>query len=832
MYNKRYKKSNKKIYGMCTIIVLLIYTISICYSTLQQQLEINGLVKVRRQENIRVTGVEVESSTKATSNWEEYDVKNVSAGITLPNAESSITYKVKVTNFGNVDMGIYNIDGLDNRLTYTIEGYELKDKIEKSGNKREFKITIKYKDGSYDASNTDYNILLNFEFRAYYKVTYKNFPSGTDNLPKEVMERDKLIVDLKDYQNARYKITENEITLPSDRYTYINNELTISSVEGDIEITYKKIPDIELVLRDNDSNKTLSEDIQAGMYRYQGSYEQVKNNYICFGTSSKDECLNNKDKYMYRIIGITEDGQLELIKMTALNDTGVQWNSVDQSTWNTDVNKNEKIVDADVPWSKSDLYKRLNGLSDDNIFINSTSYDYMQKDSIWYNKIADTNWLSGQIYTTGQVSYVDLFKLPTIYEIESGQNKSAYAEEASPYYYNGGNTNIVVNTEPYMTRRTKDSVTCERYDEISKVTCYKNINEKFNDKVTSKIGLMHAYEFDYSVEKNGKDCLRSTIWNGNEQTGTYKDGLDGEKCKASWMHISNNDTTVTGYAVHEWTMSRAGFIYANDHFDDWYIRSKGYVNSWDVRVGTLSTRPVFYLTTDIILKEETTGTKDNPYIIDMYEMNGYIDDLSGNNNYGIANVASWDSDGITTSDKQTRGFINCGLENHDFENTITMITRVKFNDLVSGQYYFGNWQGAGGGLYLSNSSLKFEQHIGGHYEKVESNYNISLNTYYTIVGVYNGSEMSIYIDGQKIGSSVNGNIKPCNMPILLGANPEVNMPYYNYSYTTFTDALIFDTALSDAEIQKDFSNEIDKDNVIKNYVNNQDKKLLLYYRFV
>ena len=149
MYNKRYKKSNKKIYGMCTIIVMLIYTISICYSTLQQQLEINGLVKVRRQENIRVTGVEVESSPNATSNWEEYDVKNVSAGISLPKIDSSITYKVKVTNFGNVDMGIYNIDGLDDRLTYTIEGYTLKEKIASGGVKKEFKITIKYKEGRY-----------------------------------------------------------------------------------------------------------------------------------------------------------------------------------------------------------------------------------------------------------------------------------------------------------------------------------------------------------------------------------------------------------------------------------------------------------------------------------------------------------------------------------------------------------------------------------------------------------------------------------------------------------------------------------------------------------
>ncbi len=812
MYNKRYKKSNKKIYGMCTIIVLLIYTISICYSTLQQQLEINGLVKVRRQENIRVTGVEVESSPNATSNWEEYDVKNVSAGISLPNEDSSITYKVKVTNFGNVDMGIYNIDGLDNRLTYTIEGYELKDKIEKSGNKREFKITIKYKDGSYDASNTDYNILLNFEFRAYYKVTYKNFPSGTDNLPKEVMERDKLIVDLKDYQNARYKITENEITLPSDRYTYINNELTISSVEGDIEITYKKIPDIELVLRDNDSNKTLSEDIQAGMYRYQGSYEQVKNNYICFGTSSKDECLNNKDKYMYRIIGITEDGQLELIKMTALNDTGVPWNSVYRTTWNEDVDKNEKTKDANIPWSQSDLYKRLNGLSSntDNLFIGNNTYEYLNESSPWYNKIADTNWLSGALRWDAES-----FKLENIYQIETGQKEAPYDEEESPYYYNGG-IETISEEDKYTERRSEDGVKCAKYDNDyinkNKVTCYKLITKRFENKITSKIGLMHVYEFDYSVQKDGLDCFYDNVNNKPEL----------QTCKNSWMHISNNDTTING---NDWTMSNYGFVSSFDSFNALDVDTNGYVDNRLVHYGAYA-RPVFYLTPDIIIKEGTTGTKDNPYIIDMYKMNGYIDDLSGNNKGVFINKDNviMTNEGININ---INNDITTNISPKDLSNTFSIVVRFKVNESldvsVDGYHCIFNSGTAAESsvqkyhalnIMYGNNILRPYTEFGYGESHINCfGNNIEKNKFYTITIIYDNKNIKFYNNGKLEKTEY--------------MTPEWIIPSYNYrlrALNTFSDFLVYDRVLTDDEISANFGETINVNNINK-------KNLLLYYKF-
>ncbi len=66
-----------------------------------------------------------------------------------------------------------------------------------------------------------------------------------------------------------------------------------------------------------------------GLYRFNGTGDQVKNNYICFGTTDEEECKSKKDTYMYRILGITseertedsgkktmwQEGQLKIIKV-------------------------------------------------------------------------------------------------------------------------------------------------------------------------------------------------------------------------------------------------------------------------------------------------------------------------------------------------------------------------------------------------------------------------------------------------------------------------------------------------------------------------------------
>jgi len=114
------------------------------------------------------------------------------------------------------------------------------------------------------------------------------------------------------------------------------------------------------------------------MYRYEGTNEDVLDNYLCFGTSDKDTCLNNPDKYMYRIIGINDSGLVKVIKKEAL-DVGMKW---------------AQNVDGYIPWysnsgNMSSAFTELNG----NSFLENKVYI----PEGWSNKIVSVDWKYGNM---------------------------------------------------------------------------------------------------------------------------------------------------------------------------------------------------------------------------------------------------------------------------------------------------------------------------------------------------------------------------------------------------------------------------------------------------
>ncbi len=103
-----------------------------------------------------------------------------------------------------------------------------------------------------------------------------------------------------------------------------------------------KAKPLKNVLSDADKNNTLQDTAVDGMYRFKGTASQVTNNYICLGPTAEDTCQDGND--MYRIIGITTDGKLKVIKAKKYGDNR-QWNSGDY---------------LDVKWNASTLYTYLN----------------------------------------------------------------------------------------------------------------------------------------------------------------------------------------------------------------------------------------------------------------------------------------------------------------------------------------------------------------------------------------------------------------------------------------------------------------------------------------
>ena len=154
-------------------------------------------------------------------------------------------------------------------------------------------------------------------------------------------------------------------------YIYFDKRYSLESLCASGEDTLG-----ECLTNNNSTIESLNDNVEGGLYRYQGTQELVDDNYICFGTTSKEECTSNTDAYMYRIIGIDENNQLKLIKKEALNEA-MQWYS----------DKTQNII-----WPNSIIYSNVNG---EKYLTNST---YIP--SGWENKIVDYKWKYGDIDDT------------------------------------------------------------------------------------------------------------------------------------------------------------------------------------------------------------------------------------------------------------------------------------------------------------------------------------------------------------------------------------------------------------------------------------------------
>ena len=191
-------RSNKIIIYFIAIIICII-SLSIGFSTYSTNLAINDInAVIRAQKNIRITDISIKgTSNNATANQLEYNVNSILSNISLPSSNSSITYNVVITNIGNVEMGILDINGLPSNLTYSISNYNLKDtlcdnsnqSICKLGSTSTIEITIRYANNGYNSNNTNYQIELNFNFARVFNITYNDF-SNIESLPSKILEGD------------------------------------------------------------------------------------------------------------------------------------------------------------------------------------------------------------------------------------------------------------------------------------------------------------------------------------------------------------------------------------------------------------------------------------------------------------------------------------------------------------------------------------------------------------------------------------------------------------------------------------------------------------------
>ena len=258
--------------------------------------------------------------------------------------------------------------------------------------------------------------------------SYNNKNTKLDEVELNINEKNRMFAIMLEQDDGTYK-EDTTNTWPTSGYKYnatmsgcidingnkldgvlsydsTNNIATVDTGKTSYCYLYFKQSKTSLWIINNPTSG-LNTSIEAGMYRYQGNCNNndVVNNYICFGTSNKEECLGNTDAHMYRIIGIRPNGQMKLIKKEALNSTVKWWDN------NTD----------NIEWPSSNINTTLNGNS---YLLNDT---YVPTG--WESKIATTTWKYGDTANVGS------YKGYGVYAIENpfgeSYEKNKFTKETS-----------------------------------------------------------------------------------------------------------------------------------------------------------------------------------------------------------------------------------------------------------------------------------------------------------------------------------------------------------------------------------------------------------------
>ncbi len=331
---RKIKNNSKKVNILTFSIVLLICIISIGFSSFSDNLNINNLsAEIRIQKDIRVTGVSLLSnSDNVISKEEDYNVKNIYSNLTLPNQNSTVTYRVEITNIGNVEMGIFDItSNISNLEVKPIGEYNLKDKIcvdDKCalGIKKYIDIEVSYKDNEFNQDNINFNMLLTFDFRPFYDVLYEGFDEDTSSYPQEIIDGDNLKIEFNDF-SGKLEVYMDNALLTTDNYTFTNNVLEVKNVTGNVTIKRSAQAQTNSLYAfmqeksqgDDKDFDFQSDNIQNGVFMH---YESRNDDYPVYYYRGDVENSVVYANHCWRIVRTTETGGLKLVYDGELKNSG------------------------------------------------------------------------------------------------------------------------------------------------------------------------------------------------------------------------------------------------------------------------------------------------------------------------------------------------------------------------------------------------------------------------------------------------------------------------------------------------------------------------------
>ncbi len=168
--------------------------------------------------------------------------------------------------------------------------------------------------------------------------------------------------------------------------------------------------------------------------------------------------------------------------------------------------------------------------------------------------------------------------------------------------------------------------------------------------------------------------------------------------------------------------------------------------------------------------------------------------------------------------------IDLGLENVDFGQTITMITRFRIEqfpeDINKVAFILGNAESAGFMIRLrQDKKIAYYVYDGTQYQYKLSDKTLEAGVWYELAFVFNGNSAIIYIDGEKFDSinyASTFNMKVSPESIFLGSNPSKGFSCNEFANISYSKAQVYKQVLTEQQVKDIYNgNELsDKTNLL------------------
>lgn len=230
------KKRKNNFIFICFLIAFFFCFLTVAYSAIYSTMSITGNAYARVDADVRITGFRLSSTNNATSSYEDFGKNHVVTEVNLANSSSTLNYYVEITNYGNVDVGIYDITGLPSGVNYLIKDYNLKDKICDDSGKCSNFVVKTYEITLCAASTYEGVIQMNFEFKSFYSITYSGI--ANENYVSSIMDGEDLSVTFINYIPNKVNVYCDGIEIDRNQYYYDNNsgQLIFQNVSGNLVI--------------------------------------------------------------------------------------------------------------------------------------------------------------------------------------------------------------------------------------------------------------------------------------------------------------------------------------------------------------------------------------------------------------------------------------------------------------------------------------------------------------------------------------------------------------------------------------------------------------------